>query len=161
MSEASGAPGAPGASNGSGALPAPDAAPAPDALLDERYGRRRQRGIDRRLGWSVAGAALIVGLAVLLFGGWHSTSSIEFRDLSYDVVDARTVRVDFEVTAPPGSPVACAVEALSPSYATVGWKILELPVSEQRTRRFTETLVTSYEATTGALRSCWVLEGGA
>lgn len=138
-----------------------DAHDTPQALLDERYGRGRQRGIDRRLGWGIAGAALLLGLVVLLFGGWYSTSSIEFRDLSYDVVDARTVTVDFEVTAPAGAPVACALEALSPSYATVGWKILELPASEQRTRRFSETLVTSYEATTGALRNCWVIEGDA
>lgn len=138
-----------------------DAPGAPEALLDERYGRTRQRGLDRRLGWGLAAVALALGLAVLIFGGWQTTSSIEFRDLSYDVVDARTVRMDFEVTAPPGAPVACALEALSPSYATVGWRILELPAAEQRTRRFSETLVTSYEATTGALRSCWVLSDGA
>lgn len=130
-------------------------------LLDDRYGRSRQRGIDRRVGWVLAGAALLTGLAVLLFGGWHTSSTLEFRDLSYEVIDAAHVTVDFEVTAPRGSEVACAVEALSPSFATVGWRILELPTSDQRTRRFSETLVTSYEATTGALRSCWLIQNRA
>lgn len=146
-------------------LPAGDASAdgrdAPErrvSSLDERYGRTRQRGIDRRLGWALAGIALLAGLAVVLFGGWQTASSIEFRVLHYEVVDERTVTVDYEVTAPAGARVACAAEALSPSYATVGWSVRELPESDQRTRRFTETLVTTYEATTGTLRSCWVVE---
>jgi hypothetical protein len=140
------------------APPAPSALPS-TAALDERYGRGRQRGIDRRLGWGVAIAALALGLVVLLWGGWQTTSTVEFRDLHYEVVDQRTVRLDFEVSAPPGTRVACALEALSGSYATVGWSILELPVTDQRTRRFSETLVTTYEGATGTLRSCWVVEG--
>lgn len=130
---------------------------APGAI-DERYDRRRQRGIDRRIGWALGGAAVLGGIAFLVFGGLPSAESVEFHDLHYEVVDARTVSVDFEVTAPPGLPVACAVEALSPSFATVGWKVVEIPAAEQRTRRFTTTLVTTYEATTGALRNCWVVE---
>lgn len=134
------------------------AAPTTQANLEERYGRGRQRGIDRRLGWGLAGAGVALGLVLLLFSGWQGASSVEYRDLHYEVIDARTVRVDFEVTAPSGAPVACALEALSTSFATVGWSVIELPVSDQRTRRFSETLITTYEGTTGTLRSCWIVE---
>jgi hypothetical protein len=134
------------------------AAPEADrqSELDDRYGRGRRRRIDRRLGWGVAGALLVAGLAFLLFGGWQTGSTIEFRDLAYSVVDERTVEVDFEVTAPPGSDVVCALEALSESYSQIGWKVHELPASDQRTRRFTDTLVTTGPATTGIVKSCWI-----
>lgn len=134
------------------------AAPEADRQLelDERYGRGRGRRIDRRLGWGIAIGLLAAGLAVLLFSGWQAASTIEFRVLAYSVIDDRTVEVDFEVTAPPGSEVVCALEALSESHAQLGWKVHELPVSEQRTRRFTDTLVTTGPATTGIVKSCWI-----
>ncbi|WP_416445662.1 DUF4307 domain-containing protein [Leucobacter sp. HNU] len=58
----------------------------------------------------------------------------------------------------PGTRVACAVEALSPSFATVGWKVVELPESQERTRRFSEELATTYAATAGQVKECWVLQ---
>lgn len=145
----------------------PDAAPRAEvsspapATIDDRYGRSRQRGIDTRIGWALAGAAVLAGLIFLAFGGWQETSRVEYRDLAYSVEGQREVRVDFEVTAPAGAPVACTIEALSPSYATVGWKVIELEPSDTRTRRFSETLVTTYEATTGVVRSCWIVEESA
>ena len=129
-----------------------------EQLLDERYGRRRQRGIDRRIGWTLAAAMVLLGALVVFFGGWQSTSTIEFKSLDYEVVDERTVRVDAQVSAPAGEGVACALEALSTSRATVGWKIVELPISDDRTRRFETTLITTAPATTGSVRECWVLE---
>lgn len=132
--------------------------PATASTLEERYGTRRQRGIDRRIGWSLGLGAVALGLVFVFFSGWQNTNNVESRVLHYEVLDARTVRVDFEVTAPSGVEVGCALEALSPSRATVGWRILELPAVDQHTRRFSETLVTSYEATTGTLRNCWVTE---
>jgi len=138
-----------------------DAVTGAAEALDERYGRTRQRGIDRRLAWTLGGLAVLAGLAVLIFGGWQRSSTVESRILHYRVMDARAVTVDFEVTAEPDAPVACALEALSPSFATVGWKIVELPQDQQRTRRFSETLLTTHGATTGTIRSCWVVEHGA
>lgn len=124
--------------------------------LDERYGRGQRRRIDRRIAWTLAIALLAAGAIVLTLLVVASTRTVEFRDLAYEVLDDRSVDIDFEVTAPPGSEVACAIEALSPSYAQVGWKIIELPASDVRTRQFSETLVTVSPATTGYVKSCWL-----
>ena len=59
---------------------------------------------------------------------------------------------------PAGSDLACTLEALSPSFATVGGKVLELEPSQDRTRRFTEEVVTTSRATTGIVRACWIRE---
>lgn len=131
---------------------------APDRSLDERYGRTRQRGLDRRLGWGLAAGAVVLGAAVLLFGSWRASAGIEFKELHYEVQDARTVSLDFNVTAPTEEPVACALEALSGSFSTVGWKVVELPPSAQLTRSFTETLATTYRAATARVYACWVIE---
>ncbi|PII84473.1 hypothetical protein BMH32_01665 [Leucobacter sp. OLJS4] len=126
--------------------------------LEDRYGRGTQRRFDRRFAWIIAGVLLLAGLGVLLFSGWQSGSQVEYRDIGAPHKGGSTVTVRFEVTAAPGTRVACAVEALSPSFATVGWKVVELPVSQERTRRFTEELATTYEATAGQVKECWVLD---
>ncbi len=131
------------------------AGPSTSRLLDERYGRGRKRSIDKRFGWIAAGALVLAGVAVLLFGGWQQGSDLEFKDLDYAVVDERTVRVDVQVTGPADATLVCAVEALSESYATVGYKLVELPAGDERTRRFATTIVTTSKATTGTVRECW------
>lgn len=143
------------ATAGGAVSPSAGAAAAPD--LDERYGRGRRRRIDARLGWIVGGGAVLAGLLFLLFSGWQTAKTVEFRDLAYSVESEREVTVDFEVTAPAQARVACTIEALSTSYATVGGKTFELGISDQRTRRFSQTLVTTYPATTGTVRACWVV----
>lgn len=126
--------------------------------LDDRYGRGQQRGIDRRIGWAIGIVAVLAGLTFLLFGGWQQGTDIDARISHYEVIDDQTVKLNFDVTAPPTQPVACAIEALSPSFATVGWKVIELPRSEQRTRSLSETMVTTSPATTATVRECWGVE---
>lgn len=138
------------------ATSAPAADPAAE-LFDDRYGRGRQRGFDKRFGWIAGGVLLLGGLVFVLFGGWHQTSDLEFKTLHYAVIDDRTVMVDAQVTAPANTDVVCVIEALSTSRATVGWKLVELPASDERTRRFTADTVTTGPATTGTVRECWVL----
>ena len=99
--------------------------------LDDRYGRTRQLGVDKRLGWGIAIGALLLGLVVVLFGGWQSNNTVEGKVRHYEVQDPRTVAIDFQVSAPAQTKVACALEALSESYSTVGWKVIVLPPSAQ------------------------------
>lgn len=125
--------------------------------IDDRYGRGRRRRIDRRLGWIIA-FVLVTGPGAVLFSAWLYSQDIETRDIDFKVVDERSASLVFEVTSPAGSPLACALEAQSESHAQVGWLIREYPISDQRTRRFTETVLTTTHATTVTVASCWVPE---
>ena len=133
-------------------------AEAQAASLEDRYGTGRSRRLDKRIGYVAGGLLVAGGIAFLAFSGWNDSSKLEFRDLAHSMPDDRTVTVTFEVTAPPETPVLCAVEALNVSYATVGWKITELPASSERTRTVTESLVTTNPATTGTVNHCWIPE---
>lgn len=122
--------------------------------LDERYGRSRRRRIDRRLGWIIA-AVLVIGPGGVLASAWLYSQGIETRDLDYRVIDGRSASLLFEVTSPSDRPLACAIEAQSESHSQVGWLVREYPASDQRTRRFNETVLTTSPATTITVRSCW------
>lgn len=130
--------------------------PTAQALLEERYGRGRSRSFDKRFAWAIGGVLVLAGLIFVLFGGWQQGTDIDFQELHYTVVDESTVEVDVQVTAPAGVTVVCALEALSTSHGTVGWKVVTVPnSSDAHTRRFTSTLVTTAPATTGLVRTCW------
>lgn len=126
------------------------------ALLDDRYGRTRSPR--RRIAlWSVVGV-VAVGATVLL--GWstvsNSLSSVSVTETGYNVVDERTVTLDFQITSPVGEPVACAIEAQDEEHGTVGWRVVEYPASEDHSRAFSEKIPTLALATTGFVNTCWV-----
>lgn len=126
--------------------------------LEDRYGTRKNRRKDRWVGWIVAALAVAGGILFLATGGLPSGSTaIEVRDLAHEIVDDRNVSLTYELTAPAEARIGCAIEALNSSYAVVGWKVLELPVAEERTRVFTEELVTTNRATTVTAKQCWVI----
>lgn len=135
-----------------------DPAEVQTGALEDRYGEGRTRGIDRRFGYIAGGLLVLGGIVFLLFSGWNTSSPLEFRDIAHSMPDERTVDVTFEVTAPPNTRVLCAVEALNTSFATVGWSIVELPASSERTRTITESLIITNEATTGQVNHCWFPE---
>jgi len=128
------------------------------AQLDARYGRsanRRKR--DRIL--LLAGAAIfaIVLVAWVIWAGLDGSKPlIETEDIGYSVVDDHNVTVTFQVSVPVGTATSCAVEALNESFTVVGWKVIDLPPSDQYTRSFTEDLRTSELATTGLIYRCWL-----
>jgi hypothetical protein len=121
--------------------------------LDARYGRTRRR----RTPWVIG---ILLAIAVVAYIGWstiaQSMSSVDADDLGYDVVDAYTVEVRFQVAGTAGKDIACAIEALDEEFGVVGWKIVEIPASDDHTRAFSERIPTVAEATTGLVNSCWV-----
>lgn len=100
----------------------------------------------------------MAGVCFLLFSGWQNANRVSWQDIGYTQHDDLNLNVKFEVSAPPGTPVACAVEALNTIKATVGWKIVELPVTDQLTHTITTRLVTTNPATAATARECWVVE---
>ena len=134
----------------------PDTTPrSTQQMLDERYGRTRS-GPGR---WATAVVAAIVLLAVGAFAWMTVSNSLDAVDADatgFQVVDSRTVVVEFQVSAPAGSAVACALEAQDVEHGVVGWKVVEIAAGEARARAFRETIPTVGEATTGFVNSCWV-----
>lgn len=127
-------------------------------VVAERYGTNRRRRIDKILGWIVGGAMVLGGILFLIFDGLPTgETTIEFRDLAH-VIDeeAGTARLTYEVTAAAGSEVVCAITALNQSFATVGYSLVALPVSEQRTRQFVEEVRTINPATAITVKECWI-----
>lgn len=124
-------------------------------LLDDRYGRRR--GPRGRIGWIVVG---VIVAAVVGYLGWTTVASavdsVDVDTTGFQVHGERSVSVQFQITARPGVPVACAVEAQDTEHGIVGWRIVEYPASEAHSRAFDETVPTTAEATTGLASSCWI-----
>lgn len=149
-----------GSSRASGSEPEPEPGtrPGDGQSLEDRYGSGRRRRLDRRVAWSAAGILVLGGVCFLLFSGWQNTNRVSWQDIGFTKQDELNLDVKFEVTAPSETPVACAVEALNPVKATVGWKIVELPVTEDRTHTVTTPLVVTNPATAATVRECWVIE---
>ncbi|WP_442576240.1 DUF4307 domain-containing protein [Microbacterium sp. F51-2R] len=124
-------------------------------MLDERYGRTR-RGATR---WIVIAAAVVGAVAVGLFA-WltvsNSINSVDVDTTGFQVVDERTVTIEFQVSAPAGASIACTLEAQDAEHGVVGWKVVEIPAAETHARAFRETIPTVAEATTGFVNSCRV-----
>ncbi|MFT4220862.1 MAG: DUF4307 domain-containing protein [Microbacterium sp.] len=125
------------------------------ADLDDRYGRRADPR-RRRAVWiaAVAAAAAVVG-----WFGWHTVANpdngVRADGTSFHL-EERAVTVDFQLTAPLRSRVACAIEALDEDYGVVGFKVVEYPASDSPVRAYSERVPTLAAATTGLVNSCWV-----
>ncbi len=127
------------------------------SMLAARYGRTTRDATTQRR-WGIAGASA-VALVLLAWLGWaglgQPTAQFETRDLGYELVSERDISVRFEVSAPPGMQLNCAVQALNASYGIVGWAIVDIPAADVRTRVFDQPLRTSEPAVTGLLYECW------
>lgn len=135
---------------------------APSAVAD-RYGTKRNSRFDRRFGWIAGSIAVLIGIAVLAFGDWYDQTT-SFQNTGFTIADETAAGQNlatarFTVTADPGDRVACAVEAMNTSKATVGWKIIDVPATEKLTQKIETEVVTIGRATTVSAKSCWTVAG--
>lgn len=129
------------------------------SVLDERYGRApRVRKRQRRLGWIGGGVFALIFVAWVVWAALDTVgpASLDVRDTAHVLLDERTVEVTFELSVETGTTSYCAVEALNDTFAVVGWKVVEIPPSDQRTRSFTETVISTERASTGLIYRCWL-----
>jgi hypothetical protein len=137
-------------------LPATATAESDD--IQRRYGRtpgRRFRG--RLVAWIAGiGVAVVITVWVVWAGLDGTSATIGTQDTAHTVIDSRSVEIEFDVTVPRGATSSCALQALNDTFAVVGWKIIELPASDQPTRSFTEVVRTSELASTGLIYACWL-----
>ncbi|MEI3847286.1 MULTISPECIES: DUF4307 domain-containing protein [unclassified Microbacterium] len=125
-------------------------------MLDERYGRRRSPA--RR--WIIGAGVALAAAAVALFG-WTTVqgtlAAVDADTTSFEIADGHSVTLGFQISAPVGAAVACALEAQDEEHGVVGWRVVELPASDLPARAFREVIPTTAPATTGFVNSCWVL----
>jgi hypothetical protein len=130
--------------------------------LDSRYGRTPARSRRTRTIAIAAAAAVVVVVVswVVWVGLFSPSASLDSRDLGYSEIagenGGEAIEVRYEVTADAGASVSCALQALSHDFAIVGWKVVELPPSDTRTRQFREVVRTSEPAVTGLIYTCWL-----
>lgn len=131
---------------------------SPQERLVERYGTspRSTRGRKLTAYLGALGVAAVLVAWIWWAGLEQPTAQFEARDLGWDRVDDRTLSVRFELTVAPGTAMSCAVQTLNAQYGIVGWTVVDIPPSEQRTRVFDQVVRTSETAVTGLLYRCWV-----
>ncbi len=126
--------------------------------LDERYGRTP--GAERRTRTLMIIAGVIfstVFTAWVVWGGLSGTNAtIETRELGYSAVTDTSIDVRWEVSAAPGENVTCAIQALNETFGIVGWRIVDLGASDERTRVFIETIRTAEPPVTALPYRCWL-----
>lgn len=135
-----------------------DTQTAHESDLDARYGRStRSRRVENRVLWTLGGIiAVVFGAWVVLVAFDGTSASLETNDVAHEIVDEHSVRVSFSLNVAPGTATTCAVQALNEDHAIVGWKIVEIPPSEDRNRVISETVLTSQQSNTGLVYSCWL-----
>lgn len=128
------------------------------STIDSRYGRTPERRRRSRLLAILAaiGVAVVVVAWVLWVGLFGPGASLESRDLGYQLTSEASVEVRYEVTVDTGRSVSCAVEALAEDFSIVGWHVVTLPPSDQRTRQFSASVRTTQPAVTGLIYRCWL-----
>jgi len=136
-----------------------------DSHVAERYGRttadRRRRTV-LALGGALGVLAVVIAWVVWV-GLFSPSASLESRDVAFTgpgggplTEEHTSVDIRFEVSTEPGTPVSCALQALNESFAIVGWKVVDLPPADVRTRAVVENVRVSEPAVTGLIYRCWL-----
>ncbi len=147
--------------HGTTAATSADASADPRAAggaLAARYGR--SPGARRRAkALAIAAAAAVV----VVFGAWalwagpgQDDHGLDNDVIGYQVLSDHSTVVHSSISVDPGTRASCAVQALDKSYTIVGWKVVTLPVSSERTRSVSTEVATTTRAVTGLIHSCWI-----
>jgi hypothetical protein len=127
------------------------------STIDERYGRTPRRRRRNRL-WAYGSAVaflVLAGVWLLWTGAFQTLSTVDAVDTGNTVVSNSEVTVTWQLTTEPGVRTSCAIQALTEGFSIVGWKIVAIPPSQQRTRILTETVRTSEQSASGLIYQCW------
>lgn len=128
--------------------------------LEDRYGRSRTAPNPRRRRWIIGAISIVTLAATIAWLLWTDVlglkPSVVYRDTGHSLISDSQVSVKFDLTVTEGLEAACAIQALNPEFAVVGWKVFVYPPSTERIRQISETITTSEFATTGLVYSCWL-----
>ncbi len=137
----------------------PESPSAPEsAELAARYGRTPAAARRTRVAVVTTAVAFVVVFALwLVWGGLlGAPAQFEAKDTAHTIVSDSETRVTWSLTVEPGTAASCAVQALNSTFGIVGWVVVDVPPSSQRTRSLTETVRTTELAVTGLIYRCWL-----
>ncbi|MCW4457949.1 DUF4307 domain-containing protein [Microbacterium sp. MPKO10] len=126
--------------------------------LDARYGNTRGSRLRvKALLWSLGAFITVVfGAWVIWAGLLTPAANVDAVDVAHTVVDEHSVEITYRLSVEPGTDAMCALQAQDDNHSIVGWKIVELPASDTRTRELTDTVKTVDLAVTGLIYRCWL-----
>ncbi len=129
----------------------------PSPTLESRYGRTaRDRRTNRLIGFGAGGAIILAALVWVVWVAFDGTSpTMEVRDIAHVSTD-RESSITFELSVAPGTETSCAVQALDERHGIVGWKVVDVPASDEYTRVLQESLRTTAPANTALIYRCWL-----
>ncbi len=123
-------------------------------VLDERYGRRRDRSGRLRVA-VLAGVLAAALLAWVAWAAWHDGHQpVRGQLVGYVVVDATKVDVRLDVTTSHGQAAFCEMRASGPTGDVVGRTTVTVPGDGRRSRRLEATIPTASLAVNGVLHAC-------
>ncbi|MGB8382943.1 MAG: DUF4307 domain-containing protein [Dermatophilaceae bacterium] len=100
-------------------------------------------------------------LVTLAFAGWLAVREysvagqrVTAQTLGFQVVDARTVTIDFEVSKPPEVTVVCTLQAQDIRHAVVGSATMTVPPADQRSTQHQATIRTTTAAVAALVHDC-------
>ncbi|WP_168582180.1 DUF4307 domain-containing protein [Gephyromycinifex aptenodytis] len=109
----------------------------------------------RRRMWVFGTLAILGGIGIVVwFVLAASIGKPLWGDLAYDVKDARTVIVKYQLTRPTDRTVVCLVEAKEVNHGTVGRVEDVIPPGPQARVVRTVAVRTTSEAVIGQVRTC-------
>ena len=111
--------------------------------------RARRRAAAALTVLCLGGTALVVWLGLSL-----TRDRLSWRDVVFQVVDARSVVSTFEVTKPPESSARCVLEAQEVGHAVVGRTTVVVPPAPTGSVVHRVTIRTTSPAVIGTVRRC-------
>jgi hypothetical protein len=118
-----------------------------------RYGPERAHGRSRAIiGWGALGALILV--VIVWVGGGALQDPVQWKSVGFDVADASSTEVTFDVTKAKDASASCRVRALSQSFGEVGVRTVEVGPASTDTVRVTVTVPTAELAVSGEVQGC-------
>lgn len=122
-------------------------------LLEARYGRRKSRTRDRRIGIAsggILGVLLVVGIFWAAFG---APPKAEGNISGIEITDATLATVKGVVTKPIDRTAVCGIAARNGNFSIIGY--VEITFAEkERSVPFAVTMKTTELAASGAVTEC-------
>ena len=126
--------------------------------LDARYGRSPKAKRNNRVAVIAAAVGFVAVFAAWLVGGGllEAPAQFEAKDTGYEIIDDTAVEVRWQFNVPENTDARCAVQALNSTFAIIGWKVVDVPASDQRNRDLSTTVRTTEQAVSGLIYRCWL-----